>query len=109
MAISNVALAAAIGGAPGNPQYIDIVTLDLSAGYTTGGWVDFSASVEAAIGKGKTIRAIVQNNFPGTPKVLVTYDRAADTLLCHTEALVEVAPAGDLVAVVGLELVIFSN
>ena len=102
MAILNVALAAATGGAPGNPQYIDIVTLDLSAGYTAGGWADFSVSVQDAIGKGKTIQTVVQNNIPGTPKVLVKYDRT-------TEALIEVAPAGDLSGVVGLELVIISN
>ena len=93
MAILNVALAAATGGAPGNPQYIDIVTLDLSAGYTAGGWADFSVSVQDAIGKGKTIQT----------------DRTTDKLVCVTEALIEVAPAGDLSGVVGLELVIISN
>ena len=50
MAISNVAAVAQSGGAPGDPKYTNLVTLDLDDSYTTGGYADFTASVQSIIG-----------------------------------------------------------
>lgn len=114
MAITNAALAVASGGAPGQPQYDDIVTLDLDASYPnpgpTGGYADFYATTLAPIiGKGKTVIAVRQNNSVGTTPVHVGYDRANDKLLCYDWAGAEIANGVDLSGVVGLELVITSR
>lgn len=109
MAITNVAIASQSGGAPGNPEYTDIVTLDLDNSYPAGGYPDFNASVKDAIGPDRTIMHVAQNNYPGTTKVEAKYDRANDKLVCFDGAFAEIAGAVDLSGVVGLELVITSK
>ena len=100
MAISNVAAVAQSGGAPGDPKYTNLVTLDLDDSYTTGGYADFTASVQSIIGAGRAIVGVVQQNIPaGTVKVLTGYDYANDKLLCY------VASTG---VVTGLALMIHS-
>ena len=56
MAITNETLAASFGGAPGQPTFVDIVTLDLDASYPAGGYPEFYAiTLAPIIGEGKTI------------------------------------------------------
>jgi hypothetical protein len=109
MALTNVTLKYQAGFAPGEPNYRDIVTLDLDASYPTGGYPEFNAAVAAVIGPDKTIQHIAANNIPGSPAVIPMYDRTNDKLVCYDFAGAEVTNATDLQAVVGLELVIFSN
>ena len=109
MAITNVAIASQSGGAPGNPEYTDIVTLNLDNSYVTGGYANFNASVAPVIGPNRTIMGVTQNNYPGTTKCEAKYDRTNDKLVCYDAAFAEIANGVDLISVVGLELVITSK
>ena len=108
MAITNVALTDHIGYAPGQPTFVDVVTLDLDATYPAGGYPNFTATVEAIIGKGKQILHVGFNNTPGTTKVYPLYDIANDKLVMNDWAGAENVVV-DLSGCVGLELVIFSK
>jgi hypothetical protein len=89
MTISNVALLAQSGGAPGNPGYRDIVTLDLDNSYPTNGYTEFNAAVAEVIGEDKIIQQVKQNNFAAVStngEVLATL--AAPYALANADTLI---------------------
>ena len=106
MAITNVELKAAFGGAPGQPTFTDIVEIDLDSSYpeATGGYAGIAAILQAVIGADKTIISMEQQNYPAP--FFCSYDRANDKLQVYTEALVEVANAVDLAAMANVEFLV---
>ena len=114
MGITNFDKKASGGGAPGNPQFWDIVEMDLDASYATGGY-DLSAGstdralLDAQIGSGRTIQAVVPLNFPGTTKHYPEWDDTNDKLKILVDATkAEAANGADLSSMADLRLLILS-
>ena len=110
MAISAVALADSIGYNPGDPVFHYLVTLSLDASYPTGGYAGFNATLLTAIGKGKTIQVVDQQNFPGTVKHIMKYNNATDKLQAFVYTTgVEAANTTDLSSMTGLKLLVIAK
>jgi hypothetical protein len=111
MAITNATFKTKMGQAPGDPMPALVMTCDLDASYVTGGYANFKATVLAAckaeVGTDISILHVAQNNVPGTPAVVVKYDRTNDKLVCYDWAGAQVANATDLSGIDQIELVIF--
>ena len=121
MAITNVAASVLTGQAPGDPVYMDLVTLDLDATYPAGGY-DFSAGaaarllLDAQIGAGRTIvdvKATTNHAAPSTAAntLLFQWDPANDKLmvLLNTTAAEVAAGDADLSGVTDLGLLFISK
>lgn len=105
MAVTNVDLQIAAGGAPGQPMFVDLVQLDLDASYpaATGGY-PIDDLLAAQVGTGRTFIGIVcQNNIPGVA-IWCAYDQVNGKLQCYDWAGAEIANGTNLAAVVNLEL-----
>lgn len=109
MALTLLASQAKAGFAPGDPMYIDVITLSLDNSYPTGGYA-FDALFASSIAKGRTILGVTQNNEPGSVKIHPRYVRSTGKLMAIVQSTgAEVAAAVDLSSVVGLELVVLSK
>lgn len=113
MGITNFDKQAGAGGAPGNPQFWDVVEMDLDASYVTGGY-DLSAGstdrllLDAQIGSGRTIQAVVQLNYP-VATWIVEWDDTNDKLKVLVDATkAEAANGTNLATMVDLRLLILS-
>jgi hypothetical protein len=117
MALANIAKADGIGGAPGQPTYVDRVTLDLDNSYTTGGYDLAEGTADrtafnAEIGAGRTILAMVQQGQQqeGTAGIHASYDYANSKLQVFDSATgLELANATDLSNITTLALMVFSK
>lgn len=83
MSIANISLVDSIGGAPGDPVFADLVELDLDNAYPAGGYTTLATVLQDAIGKGKTILSVEQQNSPGTVKIKTKYDYDAGSLMAY--------------------------
>ena len=117
--IDNVALVAKLGYDPGNPLFVDVVSIDLKADYNVAGILHFSDKIRTAtaddsevLRKGKTVVGV----FPIDGKGLaVRYDATADTLFfqwgAYTGAdgpLIDV-PTGTMAGYTGIRLGVISQ
>ncbi len=121
MATSNHAALQTDGNAPGDPSWVDLISLDLDASYPAGGY-DFAVgtaertALDAVIGKGKTIYAAMAQTVHAAPSTAAStldfvWDAANDTLMAFISTTGVEAAAGDadMSGVTGLVLVLFSR
>lgn len=113
MALTNGAVVAQGGGAPGDPLYVETVSFDLDASYPTGGYASFTAFVNAisTAFAGKTILSVLAASSQG---YIPEFDSANDKLkllVCAaaTSPLAEVAGTTNLSAVTGFQVTIIAQ
>jgi hypothetical protein len=96
------------GGDPGSPVFVDIVPLTGDDSYPDGGY-DITALIQAKIGAGRTIVAVLQVGEDPADTWLSRWDRANGKLMLMTEALAQVSATTDVQTFANVDHLVISK